>query len=447
MTKKILTLDKYNPRPYQIPIIEAVQNYKRIFIVLPRRSGKDLTLFSCLIDKALERRGLYLYLLPTIEQCRRCIFEAMTIEGQSFLGIIPKELLKDVNLSRMTVTLINGSKIVFTGYENYSRLLGANALGIVFSEWATSITPEPYRYLRPMVTASGGFAWFCTTPRSKNHAYDLFMRAKHLEHWWTYLLTVDQTKHVTQQDIKNEQAEDETLSDDMVQQEYYCSWTIGASGQFYNKQINLMRFENRLSLVAYDSRHPVYTSWDFGWNDPTCIIFFQYIAGTIRIFEYVEKTQTSLEDLIKLVLEKEYVYAVHIAPHDARVHEFTTGATRIETASSLGMDFMIAPNVSIDDGIHTSQSVLKRCYIDEPHCARLIKCLENYHAKLNEKTSEYSRDPVHDWSSHASDSFRYLAVSLDLLSTNDFTAADLEARYQRKMNGTNNPSSVFGKIQ
>jgi hypothetical protein len=296
-----------------------------------------------------------------------------------------------------------------------------------------------------MVTASQGFAWFCTTPRGKNHAYDLFMRAQCLPHWWTYYKTTDDTKHVSKQDIANEQLEDETLNDDMVLQEYFCSWDYGASGQFYNKAINDMRLDGRLSLVSYDSRHPVYTAWDFGWNHPCCVIFFQYINGTVRIFEYIEKTQTSLEDMVRLVLAKPYVYKTHLGPHDSRVHEFGTGATRIEIAASLGIDFTIVPDVGVEDGIATAQSVLKRCWIDEPHCARLVKCLENYRAKRDEKNNTYSRTPVQDWATDAADSFRYLAVSLDILATTDYTASELDARYARKMNG-GITSSVFGKM-
>lgn len=400
--------------------------------------------FNCLVDKALERRGLYLYLLPVIDQTRKAIFEAMTIDGMPFLDFIPKELVKDINKSQMKITLINGSIIRFGGSDSWESHIGANALGIVYSEWSQS-DENAYRYLRPMLTASGGFALFVTTPRGKNHAYDLFQRARNLDDWFTYHLTIDDTKHISLDDIAREQSEDETLSDDLVQQEYYCSFEYGASGQFYNEAINKMRLEHRLSLCAYDSRYPVHTAWDLGYNDPTCIIFFQYINGVVKIFDYIEKQREDLEYFVKLIKSKDYVYGTHVVPHDIKVHELGTGATRLEMAASLGLNLTVSKNLSIEDGINTVQNVLKRTWIDEPHCSRLIKCLENYRAQKNEKTNTYSRDPQHTWASHGSDAMRYLAISLDLLATSEFTAEELDKRYNQVRYGTQafGPNSVF----
>jgi hypothetical protein len=45
--------------------------------------------------------------------------------------------------------------------------------------------------------------------------------------------------------------------------------------------------------------------------------------------------------------------------------------------------------------------MLSVCFIDEKKCSYLLKCLENYHKKYNEKTQAYSETPMHDWCSHA----------------------------------------------
>lgn len=39
-----------------------------------------------------------------------------------------------------------------------------------------------------------------------------------------------------------------------------------------------------------------------------------------------------LEIISSVVNAKDYKYAAHRLPHDAEVHEYTTGKTRIETA-------------------------------------------------------------------------------------------------------------------
>jgi hypothetical protein len=60
-------------------------------------------------------------------------------------------------------------------------------------------------------------------------------------------------------------------------------------------------------------------------------------------------------------------------------------------------------------GIEAVRSMLNICFIDEKKCSHLIKCLENYHKKYNEKTQAYSETPFHDWTSHAADSVRYMS--------------------------------------
>jgi hypothetical protein len=114
--------------------------------------------------------------------------------------------------------------------------------------------------------------------------------------------------------------------------------------------------------------------------------------------------------------------------------------------NQLGLSFEIAPDIGRIEGITRAQSILDRCVIDETKCSRLIKALENYRAQYNEKTEAHSREPMHTWASHGSDAFRYLSVSLDLIENPDYSAADLEQRYQRKMNGGVANSSVFGKM-
>jgi hypothetical protein len=43
--------------------------------------------------------------------------------------------------------------------------------------------------------------------------------------------------------------------------------------------------------------------------------------------------------------------------------------------------------------------------------------LRNYRRVFNEKLNVFQEKPLHDWSSHGSDAFRYLAMGLDTSST------------------------------
>ena len=56
--------------------------------------------------------------------------------------------------------------------------------------------------------------------------------------------------------------------------------------------------------------------------------------------------------------------------------------------------------------------LLPRCWFDAELCKPGLEALRQYHRAYNERLRSFRNTPVHDWSSHASDGFRYLAVGL-----------------------------------
>jgi len=66
-----------------------------------------------------------------------------------------------------------------------------------------------------------------------------------------------------------------------------------------------------------------------------------------------------------------YVYSAHHGPHDLAVKEWASGGadgrprSRIEVAKSLGIDFQLVPNLSIDDGINAARAIMSQCWFDE----------------------------------------------------------------------------------
>ena len=54
-----------------------------------------------------------------------------------------------------------------------------------------------------------------------------------------------------------------------------------------------------------------------------------------------------------------------------------------------------------------------KCWFDEHKCARGIDALKLYRADYDSALQALRPQPVHDWTSHAANSFRYLAMTLD----------------------------------
>jgi superfamily II DNA or RNA helicase len=65
-------LNKFQPRSYQLPILDAIENkkYKRVIAIMPRRAGKDVTAFNLCIRQCLMRVCVIYYVFPTYSQAR-----------------------------------------------------------------------------------------------------------------------------------------------------------------------------------------------------------------------------------------------------------------------------------------------------------------------------------------------------------------------------------------
>lgn len=432
---KEIECTSFVPRPYQIPLFEAMEKrgLKRAVLVWHRRAGKDIAAFNFMVRRAISEVGSYYYLLPTYNQARRIIFEGMTIAGKKFIDFIPEDLIKNINISQMKITLKNNSIIYFLGSERYDSLRGTNAKGMVFSEYAYQ-HPNVYPTLRPVLVANDGWAIFISTPFGENHFYKIYQVAQDSPDWFLQTLTVKDT-HVVSEELIQKEIDEGIMSPDMIQQEYHCSFSVGAIGSYYSSYLNRMELNSQITNVPWDNAHLVHTAWDIGMRDTTVIIFYQYIGNAIYIIDLYFNKDVGLEHYIHLVKDKPYQYGYHIAPHDIRVREFTAGGvSRLEKAMTLGIEFVIAPNISISDGIETVRTTLPRMYIDQVRCKRLVSAIRDYRKIYNAKTRTYDSKPLHDDNSNYCDALRYLCLYLPQ-TREGISSTDLDRRYQKAVYG------------
>ena len=430
----IIRLNKFVPRPYQLPILDAVENkgYRRLLAILPRRAGKDITAFNLAIRFALKKVCVIYYIFPTYSQGKKVIFDSITNDGQRILDYIPKELIESINTQEMKIRFKNGSLIQVVGSDNYDSLMGTNPQLCIFSEYALQ-DPMAWNYIRPILAANDGVAIFLSTPRGFNHMFAMYEMAKQNPQWFVLFMTVDDTQHLSEEALEEERKD---MPEDLYQQEFYCSFSLGIEGSVYAKTINNLRLKGQIGPVPWESAFKVHTAWDIG-RDATCIIFFQSIGQTVRVIDYIEKSNENLEYFVKRLAEKPYIYGKHFFPHDMRVTEWGgLKFTRVEKARQLGIKATLVDDVSLEDGIEYVQTSLPKMWIDDKTCALLIKALENYRYEWNDKTRVYKRVPLHNWASHGADAMRYLCLSLP--KTKDgLSAEDLDKRYREAVGGYN----------
>lgn len=408
-----VTLPTVQLRDHQKDVFTALTTgpYKRGLYIANRRSGKDIVALEIALANALiGTPGTILYFNPTYSQVKQTIWKGIADNGQKILDmVIPKELIVKKNNSDMTIELINGSVIKFLGSDSYNTsAVGSNAKMVIFSEWSLC-DPMSWQYTRPIITMNGGKAFFIGTPRSRNHMHDMFESTKKNPEWFVRLRGYRETKTMTDEDYQKEI--EDGMPESIAAQEFLCSFDTANEGSYYGKEIQAMREDGRICSLPIDTYSPVCTAWDLGIADSTAIIFYQRVGDWIHIIECFESNGSSLKDYVKILREKGYLYDKHFFPHDINNRELGTGETRLTMLSEMGVIGDVVPMKSINYGIECVHRILSRTKINENKCAKLIKALEMYHKKFDEKNNVFMEVPVHDDSSHMADAMRMLSVA------------------------------------
>lgn len=433
-----LHLRKFIPRDYQLPVLDALENanYKKLFLLWHRRSGKDVIAFNAMIRAAIRKVGVYFYCLPTYSHARKVIWDGILSNGMKFLDFIPPSLVSNKNGQEMKITLVNGSLIQFVGSDTASQsLVGTNPQGVVFSEWALA-EPSAYQFIRPALLYNNGWAIFVTTPRGRNHAYEMHEIAKNSSDWFCSTKTVMDTGVISLEEINKER---ETMSEDMIQQEFYCSYSAGQEGAYYSKYIDKLKINGQIGIVPWEPSFKCYSAWDLGVNNKTVAVVWQNVgSNVIRVIDLIEGCDKGLDYYAKVINEKPYVWGGHFAPHDIKVRELSTGLSRLELARRLGINFQVLPNLPLEDGIELVRVSLNKIWIDEVKCKNLIFALEAYRREWDDKRKVYKDNPLHDLHSDYADAFRYMCLALpktkDGLSADDLRKSYEETVYGRQSN-------------
>lgn len=421
MKEKTITLPhKFISRSYQLPFRHAMETdgLKRAVCVWHRRAGKDKTFLNFMIPRMIERVGAYYYYFPTAAMGRDILWDGMDRDSFKFTNHFPKEMIAKTNESEMKIELTNGSIFKIRGTDKREPI-GINPVGCVFSEYSRQSPSGGWDLVRPILAENGGWAVFNYTPRGKNHAYRLWRMAASNDKWFCEVLTRDDTDAISLEAIDDDRMSG--MSEELIQQEYYCSFDIGAEGSYYGQAMSRLWANGHIREDIYEPDGKVYTFWDLGIGDSTVIWFVQFIANEIRLIDYYEAAGVAIIHYIKVLQDKPYIYADHYAPHDIEARSLQTGQTTRDIARQLGIDFKIVRRESIEGGIEAARSILPqkaadgtwtqgKCWFDKGKCEHGIDCLENYHKEYIEKRETYSERPFHDWSSHGADAFRYMAV-------------------------------------
>jgi hypothetical protein len=416
----------FNPRSYQREFFHAMRGgTRRAALVWHRRAGKDLAALNWVIESMLRRVGTYYTFFPTYSQGKKILWDGMQADGRRFRDHFPPELVRDTNETEMKVVFANGSIWQIIGADNSDSIIGTNPIGCVFSEYAV-MNPRCWDLVRPILAENGGWAVFAYTPRGRNWGWKLWQGAI-ADHWFTSLKTIEDTRRDAPGEerfgepvVPMEAVEAERRSgmpEELIRQEFWCSWEGALVGSYFGDQIEQMRKEGRVTSVPWDPETPVDTSWDLGVDNETVIGFWQELTDPrsnrvrVNLIDVLAGSRGGVEEYWRQMKHLPYTYGRHYGPHDLRVTEWGTGATRLQTAWRLGLSFEVQPKLSHADYHQAIRRMLPYVWVDEERCGRWIEAMSAYRREYDERLDTFRDKPLHDWSSNWADMTKYRATA------------------------------------
>jgi len=305
----------------------------------------------------------------------------------------------------------NGSRFLFLGLSNnITKVKSYEGLDICWVEEAESVSYTSWETLIPTVRKKGSEIWVSFNPNDEmDDTYQRFVVNPPPK---AYVKKVNYNQNPWFPDeLEKERVYLKSKNEDLYNHVWEGEVLSNRDGAYYAKFIP----NDQIIDFKVEPNIPVDTYWDLGVSDSTCIWLVQQIGMEIRVVDCYENQGEGLQFYINWLHDwrarHQSVFGEHYAPHDIQVRELGTGKSRLETARKLGIHFRVVRKLTIEDGIHAARAILPKCYFEKTNTKDGLQALRRYRKEFDEKKGIYKPHPLHDWSSHYADAFRYFAIA------------------------------------
>lgn len=332
--------------------------------------------------------------------------------------------IKDLGLSsfydiqKSSIHGSNGTKIIFAGLRhNIGKIKSAEAIDICWIEEAAAVSKRSWDVLVPTIRKDGSEIWVTFNPELEtDETYKRFVlnppsQAIVMKMNWTDNPWFPEVLRLEKDDLY---AKD--MDAYLNVWEGHCRQTL--EGAVYAKEMRAALEEQRICSVHVIPGKPIDTFWDLGKRDHTSIWFVQFSQGQYRIVDFYQNRGEFLPHYMGVLQNKSYLYGTHFLPHDGAHERLNSISIQDQIEALYPRKVIVLPRISdIGLGIDMTRQIMPLCYFDEVRCADGLQALRRYKYDVDEYSGSYSKHPVHDENSDASDAFRQIAMALDYKKT------------------------------
>jgi hypothetical protein len=361
-----------------------------------------------------KKRPRYAYIGPLLKQAKKIAWEYLKEYTAGLESKKPSE-------SELTVRLRhNEAEICIYGADNPDAFRGQYFDGVVLDEYGDMSPSVWSKVLLPTLADRRGWAVFIGTFKGRNHFYKVWRQAQGYDlpedlapadftkDWYHFTLKASESGILPASELMLQKMQ---MDEEEYQQEYECNPNAVVKGTYYSRIIAKLEQSGQIydAGIDWDPDQPVDVAADLGYTDSSAYWFFQKRPGGLAIINYLEAHSKPLEYYFGELSDYGYRYGTIWLPHDARAKSLQTGRSTIEQFLAAKFPVRIAPNLGIQDGIEAVRKMLPLCHFNS-RCEYGVEALRAYKRSWDEDRKVFSDIPYHDWSSHGSDAFRYLAL-------------------------------------
>ncbi len=307
----------------------------------------------------------------------------------------------------------NGTEFKFSGLKhNITGIKSSEGADIWWIEEAENVSHNSWENLVPTVRKNGSEIWVSFNPKNPNDpTYVRFIKNADED---TVVKKVSYKDNPFFPDVLEKERQKLQKEDaEAYQHVWEGEFDTRRSGAIYAKQLAKAREEGRITKVPYDPSCEVFTAWDLGFGDATCIWWLQFVGRELRWLDYYENSGEQLGHYARIVKDKPFNYrrTPHYLPHDGG-HGNIRGDSVSRQLSSLGCpNIVLQRETDINPGVELLRQTIAYSCFDTEKCKDGIHALENYGYEWDEDRGVFKPKPKHDWSSHAASAARYAAIA------------------------------------
>lgn len=257
-----------------------------------RRWGKTKLAEAICILKARVPKSKVWYVAPSYRMAKQIMWDQL-------LDSVPRQWVKKIHHTDLSITLINKSKIECKGADNPESLRGVGLSYVVLDEYQDMKPDTWVKVLRPTLAKDRGHAMFIGTPKGFANLYDVHMLGQDptKRSWMSWQFPTISSPFIPIEEIEAARNDMDAKS---FRQEFEASFE-SLSGRVYHC------FDRNVHVkeVTFNPELPIWVGQDFNVDPMSTVIMQPQIDGSIHIVDEIYLNNSNSMEVCD-ELEKRY---------------------------------------------------------------------------------------------------------------------------------------------